>query len=338
MKDDRGDIVVSSAIGEWRSSLEAVLFGTTDSAEIVDLVNAFCERALGVGIDRVTFYKRGVGAVFGVSLADGRRAVIKVHRADLTDAGLDGIRAVQRRLAERGLPVPRPLGAPRALGNGIAAAEEMLESAGTSDGHTERGRQALVAGLRTFVEAATPMLESVRLPSAPPYNLPRTQLWPTPHDLRFDLTLAGGEWIDERAEVARSTLERVGGAMVVGHADWRVENVRLDRTEIVAIFDWDSVCIAPEAALVGANSADFTSDWGDPAVDPYPSHDEMSAFVREYETARGHPFTSEEREVAEAARLYRLAYIARCEHSDTVLDLIPSDPDHSSTALLRSMT
>ena len=136
MKDGRGDVVVASAIGEWRSSLEAVLFGTTDSAEIVDLVNAFCEGALGIGIDRVTFYKRGVGAVFGVSLADGRRAVIKVHRADLTNAGLDGIRAVQRRLGERGLPVPRPLGAPRALGNGIAAAEEMLESAGTSDGHT----------------------------------------------------------------------------------------------------------------------------------------------------------------------------------------------------------
>src|SRR4029079_10001048 len=99
MKDGRGHVVVASAIGEWRSSLEAVLFGTTDSAEIVDLVNAFCAGALGIGIRRVTFYKRGVGAVFGVSLADGRRAVIKVHRADLTDVGLDGMRAVQRRLA-----------------------------------------------------------------------------------------------------------------------------------------------------------------------------------------------------------------------------------------------
>jgi hypothetical protein len=54
--------------------------------------------------------------------------------------------------------------------------------------------------------------------------------------------------------------------------------------------------------------------------------------------SRGRAFTSDEREVAEAARLYRLAYIARCEHSDTVLDLIPGDPDHSSAALLRSMT
>ncbi len=62
MKEDRGDNVVSSAIGEWPSSLEAVLFGTNDSTQIVDLVNAFCERALGAGIDMVTFYKRGVGA------------------------------------------------------------------------------------------------------------------------------------------------------------------------------------------------------------------------------------------------------------------------------------
>src|SRR3954466_15963200 len=131
MRSDRGELVVASAIAEWPSSLEAVLLGTNDSAKIVDLVDAFCERALGIGLQTVTFYKRGVGAVFGVSLADRRQVVVKVHRPDLIKAGLDGMRTVQRRLAEEGLPVPTPLGAPSTLGNGVAAAEEMLDSAGT---------------------------------------------------------------------------------------------------------------------------------------------------------------------------------------------------------------
>src|SRR3954467_11245649 len=107
MRRDRGEVVVASAIAEWPSSLEAVLLGTNDSAKIVDLVDAFCERALGIGLQTVTFYKRGVGAVFGVSLADRRQVVIKVHRSDLIiESELRGIRAVQRRLAQEGLPVP----------------------------------------------------------------------------------------------------------------------------------------------------------------------------------------------------------------------------------------
>ena len=126
--------------------------------------------------------------------------------------------------------------------------------------------------------------------------------------------------------------------MVVGHADWRFENVRLDQIRVVGIFDWDSVCVSPEAALVGANSANFTADWSDGSVDPYPSPVEMDAFVREYETVRRLAFTLAEREVVDAARLYRLAYASRCELSDSILGLIPSNPDHGWTALLRSMT
>jgi hypothetical protein len=37
--------------------------------------------------------------------------------------------------------------------------------------------------------------------------------------------------------------------------------------------------------------------------------------VRDYEVARGRPFSAAERRTAAAAALYAAAYIARCEHA-----------------------
>jgi hypothetical protein len=275
-----------------------------------------------------------------VVLADNRRVVVKVHRPDFLREGLDGIRAVQRMLADRGLPAPTPIGDPEALGNGIAAAEEMLTGGEPVDAHDPSVRRVLATHLFGFVEAATPMLGHVPLPLANPFGLADDQLWPTPHDLRFDFSLPGAEWIDQLAQDAYSFLRRnETGAMVIGHADWRIENLRVDRSAVVAIFDWDSVCVIPEAALVGATSIHFTTDWSDPTTDSFPSLDESAAFIYEYEEARGRAFTSRERELVHAEQIYRLAYGARCDHSDALLGVFPdSDGESRFAQLLRSVT
>jgi hypothetical protein len=127
--------------------------------------------------------------------------------------------------------------------------------------------------------------------------------------------------------------------MVIGHGDWRIENLGMDRSAIVAIFDWDSVCVIPEAALVGATSINFTTDWSDPAIASFPSPDESSAFITEYEEARGRAFTSREGELIHAEQIYCLAYGARCDHSDALLGVFPDDDGESRFAdLLRSLT
>jgi len=337
---DRSERVIATAIAEWPSALEDVLLGTSDPARILRLLDGFTRSALGSELHRVTFYRRGVGAVFGLHLADDRRVVVKVHRLEFLREGLDGIRAVQRMLADRGLPAPTPIGDPEAIGNGIAVAEEMLTGGEHVDGHDASVRRVLASHLYGLVEAATAMLGDVPLPLASPFGLPGNQLWPTPHDLRFDFSLPGAEWIDKLPGDARSILRRnETGTMVIGHGDWRIENLRMDRSTIVAIFDWDSVCVIPEAALVGATSIHFTTDWSDPATDSFPSADESSAFINEYEEARGRVFTSRERELAQAEQIYRLAYGARCDHSDSLLGVFPDDHSESRFAeLLRTMT
>jgi hypothetical protein len=339
VRQDRSTRVIATAIREWPSALEDVLLGSSDPARIVDLLDGFTRSALASELHSVTFYRRGVGAVFGLLLMDNRRVVVKVHRLDLVREGLDGIRTVQRALAERGFPAPTPIGSPQAMGHGIAAAEEMLTAGDKVNPHDASVRRVLAAGLFQFVEAATPMLGIVQLPLANPFGLPDDQLWPTPHDLRFDFSLPGAEWIDELAKDARSVLDpSADEPMVIGHADWRIENLRMDRSAVVAIFDWDSVCTCPEAVLVGAASVHFTTDWSEPSTDPFPSPDESSAFVNEYEEARGRRFASRDRELVDAAQIYRLAYGARCDHSDALLGIFPDDESRFASLLLARTT
>jgi len=45
----------------------------------------------------------------------------------------------------------------------------------------------------------------------------------------------------------------------------------------------------------------------------WPTRDEREAFLSDYQAARGHPFTREERRTADAAVMYQLAYTARVE-------------------------
>jgi Phosphotransferase enzyme family len=334
MSIDHGQGVVAASIARWPSRLEDVLFGTNNADEIVALLRSFAGETLATDIRTVTFYRRGVGAVFGIILTDGRRVVVKVHRPELNPLGIEGCRAVQRRLAEQGLPAPMPIGDVVPLAHGVAAAEDMIDIGTTADAHRPNVRSVLAFGLHAFVEAAAPMVGEVDLAAAFPLGLGSDQLWSTPHDLRFDFSLAGAAWVDEVASDAKRRLHASTHPKIVGHQDWRVENVRLDGSAIVAIFDWDSISISTEAALVGATSTGFVSDWNDESNDPYPSLGEMGGFVSAYEQARGSPFTATELSELRAAQIYHLAYKARCEHSDAMLGLFPADPDRGWSALL----
>jgi hypothetical protein len=91
--------------------------------------------------------------------------------------------------------------------------------------------------------------------------------------------------------------------------------------QIVAAYDWQSLAVGGEPALVGAAGHAFTADWGIPQARRLPTLAESQAFVAEYEAARGARFSQPERETVDAAWVYATAYGARCEHSDAQLGL-----------------
>lgn len=207
---------------------------------------------------------------------------------------------------------------PTAVEAGIAVVEELVDRGGRACAHEAAIRAALARGLARMVELCRGFRA---LPGLGPSLLTAPaggQLWPEPHDRRFDFagTAAGAEWIDELAAQARLRLAASAGEMVVAHSDWRAEHVRFEGEEIVAAYDWQSLAMGREPALVGAAAHAFTADWAIPQARRLPNLDEFRAFVGEYEAARGARFSPAERESIDAAWVYATAYGARCEHSD----------------------
>ena len=105
----------------------------------------------------------------------------------------------------------------------------------------------------------------------------------------------------------------------IGHLDWQVENLGFNGGDIAAIYDWESVALAPEAVVVGSDAVQFCTDWGGGEDDPLPTVADMMALVEDYEKARGRPFDDQECEHLDAANLALIAYGARCQNSDTTL-------------------
>ena len=139
---------------------------------------------------------------------------------------------------------------------------------------------------------------------------------------------SGADWIDDAARAARAVLTTTELPVVVGHFDWRVQNLAFDGNRVAAIYDWDSIHLGPEAAVVGSASVIHPVDWRRDLADPLPSPAQVEAFVRDYEAARGTPFDGAELAVLRAAQRWTASYGARCQHSDQQLDVFP-DVDHS---------
>jgi hypothetical protein len=289
---------------------------------IAAVLDRYCLRALGAPVAGAEFVSAGVGSVHGLRLADGRRVVVKVHPPRSSVRHLEAMQTVQRHLAAAGFPAPEPLAPPERLGRGIAVAEALLDEGGRADAHDPAIRRAMAASLARLVALSRPFAALDGLHENLMAMRP-DDLWPVPHESRFDFaaTAPGAEWIDAVARRARRARDRDAGDVVVGHADWRVENLRFARGAVSAVYDWDSLTIQREPVLAGGVAHLFTSDFAaGPGWVQRPTLEEALAFVADYEAARGTPFSASEWAVARAALLYAMAYTARCEHSDALTE------------------
>ena len=300
------------------SHLEMDLLGTTDPHDVASAIAATC-RPLG-DVHEAHFYEAGVGLVVGLQLDSDMAVVVKLHRFNASVRRLTACVEVQAHLHEAGMPAPRPLLPVVPVGSGLATVEE-LRAGAEADGRDPAVRRAMAIELHRFIRAARPLAPGVALDPlwlpASPYD----PLWATPHDLRFDFeaTAGGAEWIDDLARAAFERRRRDGGEAVIGHVDWRVQNLAFDGDHVVAIYDWDSLALVSEPAIVGQAAGGFPIDWRAGHADPPPTVEEMRAFVADYERARGTAFTPRELDALDAANLAMIAYGARTQHSDQLL-------------------
>ena len=326
--------LIAEASAEWDPIVESAVFGTTDPLRIEQLLLGFVEHRLG-RVTGAVFYRPGVGVVAGLRLIDGCEVVMKVHRWNVSTARLAAVQTVQRQIMAAGLPAPAPLVGPEPLAGGIATVETLLPGS-SANGRDPDVRRLLAAGLGDFVAAGVDVQSVGELGHPLMLRPPGAPLWFEPHDLRFDFeaTAEGAEWIDELADKARRALDdHEILPVVVGHFDWRVQNLGFVSGKIAAIYDWDSLAIAPEAVVVGNAAAVFSADWSTADIDPLPTLEDMRGFVTDYEQAAHRRFDDHERKILDAANLYACAYGARCQHSD--MQLHPKIGHGTATAWIR---
>jgi hypothetical protein len=296
------------------------LFADVSPAAVAAELREIEVSLLGEAIERTEMFGAGVGCVHGGRLPDGRRVVVKLHAPRVAVPFLEAMQAVQRHLFADDFPCPQALAGPRRFERAIATAESLLDRGVDADAHDPAIRRVMAAVLAWLIERCRPLVTLDALRDHP-MRVASGELWPVPHDPRFDFesTTAGVEWIDRIAARARAV--PAAGDWVVGHADWRVEHLRFEDGAVTAVYDWDSVRIDREPALVGAASYAFTANWSREDLVYLPTLEEALAFVADYEEARGARFTAAEHRAARASLVYMMGYSARCGHSDAMTDM-----------------
>jgi hypothetical protein len=157
-------------------------------------------------------------------------------------------------------------------------------------------------------------------------------LWPEPDDLDADLNAYSEPgWLDEIGERVRARLRADRNPRVIGHGDWWGPNLRwLDR-RLHAVFDWDSLASASEAAIAGAASAEFADRW--PVVTTL---EETEQFIGAYEQARRRRWSTDELELCWAAGLWLMAFNAKKQSLQGVHETLEHLRQHGNEKLKRA--
>lgn len=288
----------------YRADLGTIV-GARSNDELAAWIGELCRERLGSDVAGARFAHKSVGAVFGLVLADGAAVVLKLFPPTFDVSELRAIERCIGELVGAGFPMPRPLGPMFQAGTVWAAFSELVDGR-VLDAHDPTVRRTL----------AEMLAELARL-ALDPRDLPlvatrRATLWGPPHRLGLDYTRPGGAWIDARASAAQHLARSVALPEIAAHSDWGTKNALFRDGRLCAILDWDSLERGSEAEMVGRAAAEFTAQW-ELAAPLAPTRDESSAFVREYEAARGRRFTTDERAVLNAAADYLVAQVARQE-------------------------
>lgn len=332
-----GDLIRASWSGWADDPLEATVFGTTDAEAIARHVDAFAREHLGARITDALGYHASVGCTALVRLDDGRGVAIKVHQPGCSARFLGAVVAVQRHVHDAGLPAPRPLAGPAPIGPTLATADALLPDPGPADDldHLDGVRSASAAGLAALVAAARPLVGAPAVGGLDEHPMigPAGALWGRPHSPLFDFSLPAphAAEIDALGRAAQQARDADPAPPVIAHGDWSARNLRFRAGRVVAIYDWDSLVCFRESRAVG-QAAQTWNATGDAGAPPRPDAEEIDAYVRAYEGARGAPFTPVERRAVGGAALHTLAYSARCE---VALQARWPDHDHPHQALDR---
>lgn len=295
------------------------IFGTTDPGEVN---HTFLDALREAGIIAVgcSQFEISVGAVGIFETDNGSKIASKALRADAySHRELEALRTISTHLSSQGVPCARPLHVPIQLRNTTVLIDEFLYNSGPSQSRRGTAITSMAHLLWRIVEGGSGLPATREIAHTVSLG-PPDSLWGRPHSPVFDFpgTASAAAWIDKIATDAKATasdtLDKTNPGLVLGHVDFSFQNVRLGANDSpVALFDMDSLMMLPEPHLAGMTAVKFT--WTHGSDDKFPSKAQARSFVTAYEAARGRRFSNQELQGVQAAALYALAYVARCEQA-----------------------
>ncbi len=286
-----------------------LVFGSRSDAEIGATVERVARAYLAEAAGRVLFIEKSVGCVIGLELASGLRCVLKVFSPTHGDVELAAMQACLEAVVVGGFPAPAPISPLFRFDPGWAGLYA-YRTGEWADARVPSVRRELAATLAWLARLVEP-LGTTGLPVAPTSS---EALWPRSHRsfLEIDDDDPGARWVDAIGRTAQAAVRPAALPLHPAHLDWGVKNARFEGGRVCTVYDWDSLCAASEAEMVGRAAAQFTAQWQfeRPRV---PTPAEARDFVAEYEQARGRRFDPTERRVVGASAVYLLAQVARLE-------------------------
>jgi hypothetical protein len=317
--------VVAEETARWETSgaVDTTVFGTADPEGIAALVEVFCLARLDAAPEGGHFYRASAGCVLGLRLADGRDVVIKAYQSRWTAPFLTAVQAVQEHAHTNGMPCARPLAEPSPLPGraNLATVESWWPDPGMRADPSPDARRTSAAGLAQQIGVTRTITEPLGALADHPLRQVTDGLYPEPHSPLFDFarTAAGADWIDELARRAAVVRDASDEPAVPGHTDWSARNIRVTGHRLEAVYDWDSVALVPESTTVGQAAATWKVT-SEPDAWEFPTLDEITGFLCDYEAAAERRLTDVQWRSAGAAAAYLLAYVSRCEHALDVAD------------------
>jgi Ser/Thr protein kinase RdoA (MazF antagonist) len=281
--------------------MEEACFSARAPEAIWRNLSSLVERLLDAEPVAVFHYSVSIGAVLGLELSDGRRVALKVFAPWHDPAFLAGVNEVRRHLLADGYPAPLLLAGVESFGAAHAWIEEWFEAPPPTSTIEMIG--PLAAHLADFLQRTAALQGDAALSrSWQTYEQP-IGIWRNPPRPDADLNAAvpDADWVQAIAELGRSIGESAPGPRVIGHIDWRPDNVRIRADGTLAVvYDWDSVQHTHRVHILAGACVSLSPDG-------------MCRFLSAYDAENPGKLTGEERRAVAGRVIWSRAALARFE-------------------------
>src|SRR5579872_3028862 len=234
--------------------------GTDQPQEIQPLIVEKINKHLYSTIEKIIFIQSSIGVVFGFSLKNKQKIILKAYSPKLFASYLTEMNRIQDIFYQEKFPVPKVLSPIFAFGNTHAGLYELIEGE-NEDAHQPAIRSELAKYLAEFVTIVDkhqikPMKNFFQ-------QTAQKRLWPLPHNVLFNLEKSskGAGWIAKKAMQAKKIISSENFPKILAHTDWGIKNAIFQNKKLTGVFDWDSLGSMSEPEMVGRAAAQFTADW-----------------------------------------------------------------------------